>query len=430
MSSPSPGGIGAKTLLVSAAIIVILAGAKAAQGLLAPFFLAVFLALILTPPLQWLKKKGLSDLLAILVLSTFVFLMGLGLVLVFTNSLTHFASKLPVYKEKVSAAYTTIDDFINHAADKFNALGESITPLKPDLGNSDLGNIETEPEAEPITETEDEIDTHPLTDNSGRLFVIPTEAEWLDSGRPMSTPTTSTPATKAPIAVLDKPPTRERLSLSNVIPVNTLISYVQLGVNMLLSIATVSSLVIIMVVFMLIEAARLPGKVKEAFGGRDLSNEYFKKIADDTWNYMKIKTIICFLTGLFASIGLWFLGVEYAILWGLLLFFLNYIPNIGQIIASIPPILLALIDGGLLSATLVLAWLIFVNAFFGIGVEPRFMEHGLGISSLVVLLSLIFWGWLLGPIGMFLSAPLTMVVKIVLQNGPKTRWLAVLLSNR
>ena len=145
---------------------------------------------------------------------------------------------------------------------------------------------------------------------------------------------------------------------------------------------------------------------------------------------MKIKTIICFLTGLFTTLGLWFLGVEYALLWGLLMFFLNYIPSIGQVIASVPPILLSLIDGGVNIAIWVTIWLIIVNTFFGIGIEPRYMGEGLGISSLVVLLSLIFWGWLLGPVGMFLSAPLTMVMKIVLQNDQKTKWIAVLLSNR
>jgi len=377
MSSPPSGGIGARFLLASAAIIVILAGLKAAQSLVSPFLLAVFFALILTPPLRWLKKKGLPDALAILTLSTFVFLLGLGVVLVFSNSLTHFASKLPVYKEKVTAGYTTIDTWINNVADKLNALGESL----PQLGPIEMADPMEAPETEPTPPPE-------------------------------------------------VPQVREKLSLSNVIQVSTLIAYVQIGVNTLLNIATVSSLVIIMVVFMLIEAARLPDKVKEAFGGRDLSNEYFKKIADDTWNYMKIKTIICFLTGLATSIGLWFLGVQYAPLWGLLMFFLNYIPNIGQVIASVPPILLALIDGGVISATLVTAWLIFVNTLFGIGVEPRYLEHGLGISSLVVLLSLIFWGWLLGPVGMFLSAPLTMVMKIILQNDPKTKWIAVLLSNR
>jgi predicted PurR-regulated permease PerM len=92
-------------------------------------------------------------------------------------------------------------------------------------------------------------------------------------------------------------------------------------------------------------------------------------------------------------------------------------------------VLLALLDNGISMAIVVLIWMIVVNTAFGYGVEPRYLEHGLGISGLVVLLSLIFWGWLLGPIGMFLSAPLTMVVKIVLQNDQKTRWIAVLLSN-
>lgn len=386
MSQPSvnsSNGLGTRFLIASAALVLLFAGLKAAQGIISPFLLAVFVALILTPPLRWLKKKGLSDFTAILALTAVLLLLGFGLGLIFSNSLSHFTAKLPHYKEKITVGYTTIDTWINNAADQLSTLSESL---------GELGSEDTEP---PRDETVAERE-----------------------------PVTASPDSEQTL------PARKKLSLSNVIQVNTLIAYVQTGANMLLNLATASSLVIIMVVFMLIEAARMPDKVKEAFGGRDLSNEYFKKIADDTWNYMKIKTIICFLTGLATTLGLWFLNVEYAMLWGLLMFFLNYIPNIGPVIASIPPIVLALIDGGLMSATLVTAWLIFVNSVFGIAVEPRYLEHGLGISSLVVLLSLIFWGWLLGPIGMFLSAPLTMVMKIVLQNDPKTRWIAVLLSNR
>lgn len=385
MSLPPSNGIGLKFLLVSAALIVIFAGLKAAQGLIAPFLLAVFFAMILMPPLRYLKKKGLPDALAIIVLSGFVFLLGLGVLLIFSNSLTQFAAKLPDYKEKVTVGYTTIDTWINNVADTMSAFGDTITQFNP---------LETE--APQLEEPE-------ISENKPEPAVLP------DSPKEQE---------------------KEKLSLSNIIQVNTLISYVQIGVNTLLGIATVSSLVLIMLVFMLMEAARMPDKVKEAFGGRDLSNEYFQKIADDTWNYMKIKTVICFFTGVTTTVGLWFLGVEYALLWGLLMFFLNYIPSIGQVIASIPPILLALIDGGASLAIGVTVWLIVVNTFWGIGVEPRFMGSGLGISTLVVLLSLIFWGWLLGPIGMFLSAPLTMVVKIVLQNDQKTRWIAVLLSNR
>jgi len=449
MSSPHPNGIGTKFLLTSAAIIVILAGLKAAQSLISPFLLAVFFALILTPPLRWLKKKGFSDGVAILTLSTFVFLMGLGIVLVFSNSLTHFASKLPAYKEKVAVGYTTIDTWINNVADKFNALGETIQQYNP-ISEFESSEPNNEPDSEnettpPPIQDEDipndlleqiRSDRSPvsfvsqsLSLEKGALFTLQNEEEWLAERQLTVTPETSKTIDES----TDKqnaPPVREKLSLSDVIPVNTLISSIQIVVNSLLGMATVSMLVIIMVMFMLIEAARLPDKIKEAFGGRDLSNEYFKKIADDTWNYMKIKTVICFLTGLSTFIGLWFLGVEYALLWGLLMFFLNYIPNIGQVIASIPPILLALIDGGVVSAMLVTAWLVLVNSALGLGVEPRFMGQGLGISSLVILLSLIFWGWLLGPVGMFLSAPLTMVMKIILQNDSKTRWIAVLLSNR
>jgi predicted PurR-regulated permease PerM len=336
-------------------------------------------------------------LLAILVLSTFVFLLGLGIVLIFSNSLTRFAEKLPDYQKKVTEGYTTIDTWINNVADRVSNWGESMTQFNP---------LDTEEFTEPQSEL-----SEPLSEDC----VEKTAEEML----PLSF------GSSAENGVNEK-----KLSLSDVISVNTLISYVQLGVNTLLNIATVSSLVLIMLVFMLLEAARMPEKVKEAFGGRDLSNEYFKKIADDTWNYMQIKTIICFLTGLSTTIGLWFLGVEYAILWGLLMFFFNYIPNIGQVIASVPPILLSLIDGGVSLAIWVTLWLIIVNSFWGIVVEPRYMGSGLGISSLVVLLSLIFWGWLLGPVGMFLSAPLTMVMKIILQNDSKTKWIAVLLSNR
>ena len=374
-------GIGVKFLLTSASIIVILAGIKAAQDFISPLLLAVFFAIILTPPLRWLKKKGLPDSLAIFTLSTFVFLLGLSILLAFTNSLTRFTEKLPVYTEKITSAYGIIDTKINDITDTFYNLSESISPFSP---------AEV---AGPIEESNEE-------------------------------------AANETTIQFQNLQERERLSLGSVIPVDLLAGQVQIAVGRLLQIATVSSLVILMLVFMLIEAARIPDKIKEAFKDRDISNEYLQKIADDTWNYMKIKTIICFLTGLSTTIVLWFLQVDYAILWGLLMFFLNYIPSIGQVLASIPPILLGFLDGGLSLGIWVTVWMIVINSFWGLAIEPRYMGQGLGISSLFILLSLIFWGWLLGPVGMFLSAPLTMVLKIVLQNGPRTKWIAVLLSNR
>jgi predicted PurR-regulated permease PerM len=131
-----------KFLLASAAVVIIFAGLQAAQIIIAPLLLAIFFALILTPPLAWLKKKGLPDALAIIVLSAFVFLLGLGGVLIFSNALTQFAKKLPTYQEKVTVGYTTIDTWINTVADKMEGLGKSITQLNP------LGNEESEPLSE------------------------------------------------------------------------------------------------------------------------------------------------------------------------------------------------------------------------------------------------------------------------------------------
>ncbi|MDR0870700.1 MAG: AI-2E family transporter [Planctomycetaceae bacterium] len=364
-----------KFLLTTASVFIIFAGLKLSQSLVAPFLLAVFFALVLMPPLRWLKRKGLSDAVAVFTLSSLVFLFGLGMILVFSSSLTNFAGKLPEYQKKTTAAITMLDDWLNTAADKFRQVEKNL-PTLPAI----------------LEQTENE--------------------------------------TSTTVAVSQPEKKEKTFSLLSIVQLDTIMGYVKTSVAGLLNFATVSSLIAVLVIFMLFEAAQLPQKVQEAFAGQDLSNEYFKKIAADTWNYTKIKTVISFLTGAATAAGLWFLGVEYPLLWGILMFFLNYIPNIGQFIAGVPPVLLAFIDQGAGTAVAAAVWITIVNTFFGYGIEPKYLGEGLGISSLVVLISLVFWGWLLGPIGMFLSAPLTMVMKIVLQHIPSTRWLAVLLSNR
>jgi predicted PurR-regulated permease PerM len=122
------------------------------------------------------------------------------------------------------------------------------------------------------------------------------------------------------------------------------------------------------------------------------------------------------------------LGVDFPLLWGLLAFLLNYVPNIGSIIAAGPAVLLTIVQLGLLRALIVGIGYLVINLVMGGAVEPRFMGKGLGLSPLVVLLSLLFWGWLLGPVGMLLSVPLTMTAKIALDSREDTRWVAVLLG--
>jgi len=144
---------------------------------------------------------------------------------------------------------------------------------------------------------------------------------------------------------------------------------------------------------------------------------------------MVIKTFMSLASGILIAVWLYILGVDYPILWGFLAFLLNYIPNIGSIVAAIPAVILAVVQLGFGSALLVAAGYIVVNFVEGNVIEPRLMGRKLGLSTLVVFLSLIFWGGLLGFVGAILSIPLTMTLKFAFENSESTRWIAVLLGS-
>jgi predicted PurR-regulated permease PerM len=179
---------------------------------------------------------------------------------------------------------------------------------------------------------------------------------------------------------------------------------------------------------MLFEVAEFSDKFKKAFGGGRKRMDGIAQGVQAVQRYLVIKTITSALTGVLVTIGCWIIGLDFAMLWGLLAFALNYIPTIGSIVAAVPPILLAFIQLGPVSALLVTVLNLAVN--FGVGnvMEPRMMGRGLGLSSLVVFLSLVFWGWIWGPMGMLLSVPLTVVVKIMFEYHEETRPVAVLLG--
>jgi len=186
-----------------------------------------------------------------------------------------------------------------------------------------------------------------------------------------------------------------------------------------------SFLIFITVIFILLEA----GSFSQKFAL--ISNEKSEFVEDFVGKlngYMGIKTMTSAITGVLVALWLWLLGVEHAQLWGVMAFFLNYIPNIGSIIAAVPAVLLALVQLGPGSALLVAAGYLCINIIIGSFLEPRFMGKGLGLSTLVVFLSLVFWGWVLGPVGMLLSVPLTITVKLALDSKKETRWLGVLLG--
>ena len=196
----------------------------------------------------------------------------------------------------------------------------------------------------------------------------------------------------------------------------------------LTGVLTNAFLILLAVVFMLLEASTVPAKLRAILGSPDAPLDRFDEFLDKMQNYVAIKTVVSLATGIFVAVGLVLLGVDYPILWGALAFALNYVPTIGSIIAAVPPVLLALIQIGPGTALATAVLFIVVNLVMGNGIEPRFMGRGLGLSTLVVFLSLVFWGWVLGPVGMLLSAPLTMTVKIALDSMPEARGIAILLG--
>lgn len=202
--------------------------------------------------------------------------------------------------------------------------------------------------------------------------------------------------------------------------------------NGLGSVLSNTFLIILTSIFLLMEASIFGDKMKRAFPDAESKahlglGEVISKIK----RYASIKSVVSLLTGAIISLWLWVLGVEYPFLWGLIAFMFNFIPNIGSIIAAIPAVLLAWLTSDTLSTPLLAAaGYLAVNFVIGNMVEPKFMGKGLGLSTLVVFLSLLFWGWVLGPVGMLLSVPLTIIVKIFLDANKETQWIGIMLGDK
>jgi len=185
-------------------------------------------------------------------------------------------------------------------------------------------------------------------------------------------------------------------------------------------------MILLLVIFMLLEASILPKKLLAIHAD---ASSHAQEFLNNVKQYMMIKSVFSAITGLLVYIALLFIGLDYALLWGVLAFLLNFVPNIGSIIAAIPAVILALIQLGFIGALEVAVLFLLVNIILGSVLEPKYMGQGLGLSTLVVFVSLIFWGWVFGPVGMLLSIPLTIMLKLALQSYPQTMWIAILLDS-
>lgn len=189
------------------------------------------------------------------------------------------------------------------------------------------------------------------------------------------------------------------------------------------------ALILLTVTFILLEVSSFPIKLRSVLGDPQQVFPEFTKFLNDIKRYMIIKTIISLGAGVLVGLWLIILDVDFPILWGFVAFLLHFIPNLGQIFAAIPAVLLALIQLGIGPALLTAAGYLVIGFTLGNVVEPRVMGQKLGLSTLVVFLSLMFWGGLVGPIGVVLCVPLTMTMKFAFERNASTRWIAILLGS-
>ncbi len=343
------------TLLILAATVVIIAGLKAAGSILLPILVAIFLAVICTPPVAWLQRRGLPDWAAVAVVFLAVFLAFLLLSGVVLSSVTSVQADLnaPVLGQ-ASSQVDASDGYRAKLLDKLNPAIIWLHGLGLDL-------------------TKDSI------------------REFFDSSR--------------------------------------LTSYLSQGLGALTSVLSSTFLILLTVVFVLAEAAILPKKLRAIVGDPDADVSWSTEVLADLRTYLAVKTQCSLIVSVTVTIALWFIGVDFPVLWGLIAFLLNYIPTLGSIIAAIPPILLAYIQFDLGWAIAVAGCYLAVNFAIGNMLEPRMMGRRLGLSTLVVFLSMVFWGWVWGPIGMVLSVPLTMIIKILLEHTEDLQWVAILLGS-
>ena len=188
-------------------------------------------------------------------------------------------------------------------------------------------------------------------------------------------------------------------------------------------------LIFFTMIFILLEASTVETKVQAAFGRTTKSLERQRAFLNDLGRYLGIKTVVSLATGLTAGLLTWAIGLDFPLLWAMLAFLLNYVPTIGSIIAAFPAILMALVQLGFPEASATALGFVGINLVFGNFIEPRLMGYGVGISPLIVFIGLIFWGFVFGPVGMLLSVPLTMTLKLALESDPRTRWIAIVIGS-
>jgi predicted PurR-regulated permease PerM len=187
-------------------------------------------------------------------------------------------------------------------------------------------------------------------------------------------------------------------------------------------------LVLLIVAFLLVELLGIEDKLRLVFRHPEIGIEQFRRAAAHVQRYIVVKTAANLLTG--ALVWLWLAAfrVDFAMLWGMCAFMLNYIPTVGSALVGIPVLAVTLLQYGFGTGLVVGLGYVLINTAIAALVEPRVFGQALGLSPLVVFVSMVCWGWLWGPVGAVLSVPLTVIVKIALAYMEGYEWLSRMLG--
>ncbi len=390
---------GSRFLMVAAALVIVVAGLRAIKAIALPFIIAVLLSVLSAPLVAWLERHRVPRFLSVLAAVLANVAVAVAIVFAVGGSLRAFTESVPEYQQRLEGE---VREGLEWLENKGFALDTAELVWLQEL-------------LESIDEDSSEVALSEVSDTAA-----PETQESAPATSPAGDPRNGDPRNGSPNLI-------DIRTIVDVV-ISGFLAFVGTALRGVAEILTMTLLIFIMMVFILFEAGGLPAKMQRAFGWQRETLARMTEARREVQRYLVIKTLVSLTTGVSVGLWVWLIGLDFPELWGLIAFFLNYIPSLGSFIAAIPAVFLALIDMGVGGALLVVLGYAVVNLLLGNFVEPHLLGRRLGMSTLVVFLSLVFWGWVWGPIGMLLSVLLTMVLKIVMEHTEDFRWLAQLIG--
>lgn len=326
-------------LLIAASLVIIIAGIHLAHDFLVPLLISIFLSVLGTPPVRWLKSRRVPMGVAVLIVISVIIIIIILLGIIVGASMNSLATSMPVYQIRLQENLASLSAFL---ATKGLVIPKDT--FATSINSNDLTNIAT-----------------------------------------------------------------------------SFLSGIGSGISMLV-------VILLTVSFILLEAGSFPNKIRAALGNPRALFPGFTTFVNEMQRFMLFQTIYGLVTGVIITLWLMLFGVDFAVMLGLVTFILCYIPNVGSAIALVLTMAVTFVQFGAGRTAIVALGYLILTFILGSVILPRMMGKMLGLSTLVIFLSVLFWGNLLGAIGMMLCVPLTMALKFALVSNESTRWIGVLLE--